>query len=321
MDDSIKQIYELGLVPVIKIEDAEKAVPLAKALSDGGLPCAEITFRTDQAGESIRRIADAFPGMLVGAGTVLSTEQADRALDAGAKFIVSPGFSRKVVEHCLSKNVMIVPGCSSPSDIEQALDYGLEAVKFFPAEASGGIEMIRALSAPYSNVRFIPTGGISTKNLLDYLNFGRVIACGGTWMAKEELINAGEFEKITQLTREAVSLILGFEAAHIGINGQSEADAEQTASQFSKVFGFEPKPGNSSIFAGKSIEITKTPFLGRNGHIAIAANNMDRAVRYMKANGYSLNMDTAKFDDNGRLLAVYLETEFGGFAVHLVQKK
>ena len=200
MDISTK-VHELGIVPVIKIDDVADAIPLAQALIDGGLPCAEITFRTDAAEESIRQVAAKFPEMLVGAGTVLTTEQADRAIAAGAKFIVSPGFNPKVVKHCQSKNVPIFPGCITPTEIEMAIEHGLETVKFFPAEQAGGLAMIKALAAPYTKMTFIPTGGIDTSNLKKYLEFGKIVACGGSFMIKSDLA------EVTRLSKEAVALV------------------------------------------------------------------------------------------------------------------
>jgi 2-dehydro-3-deoxyphosphogluconate aldolase/(4S)-4-hydroxy-2-oxoglutarate aldolase len=202
----LEKIKSLGIVPVVKIDDADKAVPLAEALCRGGLPCAEITFRTDAAEEAIRRISDALPDMLVGAGTVLTPEQADKAKAAGAKFIMSPGFNPRVVKHCQNIGAPMFPGCSTPTDIEQALEFGLSCVKFFPAEQAGGLAMIKALAAPY-NILFLPTGGINAKNLNDYLAFDRIVACGGSWMVEAALINAGDFAKIEELTREAVKLV------------------------------------------------------------------------------------------------------------------
>jgi 2-dehydro-3-deoxyphosphogluconate aldolase/(4S)-4-hydroxy-2-oxoglutarate aldolase len=218
LDAIIKEIAAIGIVPVIKINDPKDAVPLARALYDGGLPAAEVTFRTACAKEAIERICTELPDMLVGAGTVLTPKQADEAAAAGAKFIVSPGLNPTVVRHCVEKGIPIVPGCVSPSDIERALELNLDTVKFFPAEQAGGIAMIKAMSAPYSGVSFMPTGGISPKNLNDYLSFPKVVACGGSWMVKEELIAEGRFEEITALAREAVMTMLGFELAHVGIN-------------------------------------------------------------------------------------------------------
>ena len=217
MNEILKEISRMGIVPVIALDDAKDAKPLAQALCEGGLPCAEVTFRTAAAEESIRIMAQEFPEMLVGAGTVLTTEQVDRAVAAGAKFIVSPGLNPKVVKYCVDKNIPITPGTSSPTDIEQAIELGLEVVKFFPAEASGGLAKIKAMAAPYVNMKFMPTGGINAKNLIDYLNFPKIIACGGSWMVSKDMITAGEFDKIREMTKEAVTAMLGFELAHVGI--------------------------------------------------------------------------------------------------------
>jgi 2-dehydro-3-deoxyphosphogluconate aldolase/(4S)-4-hydroxy-2-oxoglutarate aldolase len=316
----LEKIKLLGIVPVVKINDAEKAVPLAEALCRGGLPCAEITFRTDKAEESIRRIAAALPDMLVGAGTVLTPAQADKAQAAGAKFIVSPGLNPTVVEHCKSKGIPIFPGCSSPSDIEKALELGLSCVKFFPAEQSGGIAAIKAMSAPYGNISFLPTGGINAKNLNDYLSFDRIIACGGSWMVDSALIESGDFAAIEELTRTAVRTMLGFELAHVGINSADETEADKTAKAFSDIFGFAYKSGNSSIFAGNCVEVMKTPFYGARGHIAIRTNYIERAVHFLKSAGIAFKDGSEKYDAKGKMTAVYLNYEIGGFAVHLVQK-
>ncbi len=320
MDAVIEEISKIGIVPVIALDDAKDAEPLAKALCDGGLPCAEVTFRTAAAEESIRIMAEKFPDMLIGAGTVLNAEQVDKAVNAGAKFIVSPGFNPRTVAYCVSKNIPIIPGCTNPSDIEQAIEQGLDVVKFFPAEAAGGLKMIKAMSAPYTKMKFMPTGGINADNLIDYLNFNKIVACGGSWMVSKDMIAAGEFDKITKLTSEAVTKMLGFELAHIGINGTDENEADSTAAQFENLFGFRKKVGNSSIMAGTGIEVTKSKYLGANGHIGISTNYIDRAVYHLTKRGFEFDPSTEKRDAKGNLKAVYLKNEIGGFAVHLVQK-
>lgn len=206
MEKMQKQLQKFGVVPVVVLNDAKDALPLAKALVEGGLPCAEVTFRTEAAEESIRQMAAEYPRMLVGAGTVLTTEQVDRAVNAGAKFIVSPGFDPEVVDYCLSKEIPIFPGCVTPSEVAQAVKRGLKVVKFFPAEQFGGVATIKALAAPYTMVRFMPTGGVSAKNLKEYLSCDKIIACGGSWMVKGDMIKAGEFDKICEMTKEAVAL-------------------------------------------------------------------------------------------------------------------
>ncbi len=319
MNPVLEKIGAIGIVPVIKIDDAKLAVPLARALVEGGLPVAEVTFRTDEAEEAIRLITKEVPEMLVGAGTVLTTAQVDRAVLAGAKFIVSPGLNPKVVQYCVDKGIPITPGTSNASDIEQALELGLEVVKFFPAGQLGGIATIKALAAPYTKVKFMPTGGVNAKNLNDYLAFPKVLACGGSWMVSADLINAGEFGKIREMTAEAVRTMLGFELAHVGINAENEEEALATAKFFGDAFGFAPKNGNSSVFAGTAVEVMKAGGPGRLGHIGIKTNYIDRAVRYMESRGYEF--EPGKYDEKGSLTAIYFKQEIAGFAVHLVQKK
>ncbi|MBO5092920.1 MAG: bifunctional 4-hydroxy-2-oxoglutarate aldolase/2-dehydro-3-deoxy-phosphogluconate aldolase [Lachnospiraceae bacterium] len=319
MNAVLEKIQKLGIVPVVVLNDAADAEPVAKALCEGGLPVAEVTFRTDAAEESIRIMKEKFPEMLVGAGTVLTTEQAERAINAGAEFIVSPGFNPTVVKYCLEKGVPMTPGCNNPSAMEGALELGLDVVKFFPAEASGGLKAIKAMAAAYVNLKFMPTGGVNAKNINEYLAFPKIIACGGSWMVSGDLIKNKEFDKITELTREAVMTVLGFELKHVGINCENETQADQTAGFFAKAFGFEKKAGNSSVFAGSYIEAMKEPYLGAKGHIAIGTNNIERAVNYLDVIGVSVDMETAKYKD-GKLTAVYLKDEVSGFAVHLVQK-
>lgn len=207
MNEVLEQMGKIGIIPVVVLNDAKDAAPLAKALCEGGLPCAEVTFRTDAAEESIRIMAEQFPQMLVGAGTVLTTEQVDRAVAAGAKFIVSPGLNPKVVKYCVDKGIPVTPGTCNPSDVEQAIELGLDVVKFFPAEAAGGLKMIKAMAAPYVGMKFMPTGGINAGNVRDYLAYDRILACGGSWMVSGKMVEAGEFDKIKEMTAEAVQIV------------------------------------------------------------------------------------------------------------------
>lgn len=207
MNDLIKKIEDTGVIPVIKIDDAKDAVPLAAALKKGGLCAAEITFRTDAAEEAIKLIAKNFPDFLIIAGTVLTSEQADKAMSAGAAAIVSPGTNPETVKYCLEKGYPIIPGICTPSEIEMNLALGLTYLKFFPAEASGGVKMIKAVSAPYTKVRFMPTGGINASNIGEYLEQKSVFACGGSWMVPNKLITEGKFDEIEALTRDAVKVV------------------------------------------------------------------------------------------------------------------
>ena len=207
MNDTLVQIGKTGIVPVVVLNNASDAEPLAEALINGGLPCAEVTFRTEAAEDSIKLMSKKFPEMFVGAGTVLTTEQVDRAIGAGAKFIVSPGFNPKVVEYCLKNNYPITPGIMTPTELEMALGFGLDVVKFFPAENAGGLKMIKAMSAPYTMMKFMPTGGINAENVGEYLACDKILACGGSWMVKGDLIKEGNFAEIEKLTAEAAEIV------------------------------------------------------------------------------------------------------------------
>lgn len=207
MQEIIDRISQIGVVPVIRLENAQDAADLAGALTRGGLPCAEVTFRTAAAADSIAAMHKAYPDLLIGAGTVLTPEQADTAIACGARFIVSPGLNPKTVQHCLKKGYPVLPGVCTPSEVEAGLDLGLQYLKFFPAEAAGGVKMIRAMAAPYGNVRFMPTGGVNTDNLKSYLDCKAVFACGGSWMVPGDLLKQRAFDKIEALVRTAAELI------------------------------------------------------------------------------------------------------------------
>ena len=206
MNTMIEKLAEMLVVPVVVLDDEKDAEKLADALVKGGLPCAEVTFRTAAAEESIRIMSTKYPDMLVGAGTVLTIEQVDKAVAAGAKFIVSPGFDPEIVDYCIEKEIPVLPGVVTPSEAIQAVKRGLEVVKFFPAEQYGGVATIKALAAPFTMLKFMPTGGVNVKNLKDYLGCSNIVCCGGSWMVKGDMIKAGEFDKIAEMTKEAVEL-------------------------------------------------------------------------------------------------------------------
>ncbi len=318
MNEVLEKLSLIGIVPVVVINDVEKAVPLAKALVAGGIPCAEVTFRTAAAEEAIKRMSAEVPELIVGAGTVLTKEQADKAIAAGSKFLVSPGLDPEIVKYCNEKGYLITPGTCNPSDLNHAVNLGLEVVKFFPAEAAGGLNMIKSMAAAYTTLKFMPTGGINAGNLNSYLAYNKIICCGGSWMVKSDLIDNGEFDKITELCKEAVASMLGFEFAHVGINTENEEAALAVANKFSKLFNFPIKNGNSAVFAGTGIEVRKQMFLGKNGHIAIKTRYLDRAVNYLNYIGEEVDMETAVVK-NGKITSVYLKEHIGDFAVHLVQ--
>ncbi len=315
----LEKLSLAGLVPVIAINDADDAVPLCKALADGGLPVAEITFRTAAAEESIRRVHEALPNVLLCAGTVLTTDQVDRAVNAGAAAIVSPGLNPTVVKYCIDKGIPVCPGTGNPSDIEVAISLGLDTVKFFPAEPLGGLKLLKAMAAPYTTMKFMPTGGINENNMLDYLAFDRILCCGGSWMVPGDAVKAKDWDKITELTRSAVNKMLGFEIRHIGINTESAEESMAECKKLAALMGMPIKEGNSSNFVGTGVEINKYMGRGKHGHIAIGTNSVKRAKWHLEQRGYKFIEDSAVVK-NGKLIAIYLEDEVAGFAVHLVQK-
>ncbi len=321
MNEIYTKIFNTGIIPVVVIDDENDALPIAEALIEGGLPSAEITFRTAAAEKSIKLINEKFGDkILLGAGTVLTEEQVDAAVDAGAKFIVSPGFSENIVKKCQQRGVVVIPGCSRPTDIEAAIRCGLSVVKFFPAEAAGGLPMIKAMAAPYGNIRFMPTGGIDEKNINTYLAFDKIIACGGSFMVKKEWVKEKKFDKIAEACKNAVALMHGFKVEHVGINADTPENGESVIDAFSP-FGFNVNRGNSSVFLNHDVEIMTKPWYGKNGHICIETNNIKRAEAYLKTKGVKFIEETKKPDKNGNYPAVYIDGDIAGFSVHLLQKK
>ena len=320
MNSVFKKLEEFGLIPVVKIDRVEDAVPLAKALCAAGLPAAEITFRTDAAEDSIKAITEALPNMLIGAGTVLSDEQAERAVAAGARFILSPGFGPNMVGWCVENNIPVAPGCATPTDIETAIEFGLDTVKFFPAEQNGGVEMISALSAPYGGLKFIPTGGITRDNLSSYLKLDCVLACGGSFVCPPELIKTGNFAAITALARDAIRAMFGFRLAHIGINTKDDATARRASLLIETMFGFEQKEGTLGIMCGGQFEFMKGPYFGDYGHIAVAVDSIERAMAYFGRMGFEFEEDGVILNDAGKINAAYFKNDFFGCAIHLLRK-
>ena len=320
MNPVVQRVYEIGIIPVIAFNSVDEALPLCKALMDGGLPAAEVTFRTTCAEDCIKKIHEELPDMLLGAGTVLTTDQADRAMAAGASFIVSPGFDPNVTKHVIDKGGIMMPGTCSPGEMQQAMNLGCEAIKFFPAEANGGVAMLKNIGGALKTAKWMCTGGVNAKNVNDYLAYDQIFAVGGTWMCKSDKIKAGAWDEITAMCREAVDTMLGLELGHIGINCADEAEAAKTAEVLGSLLSMAVKPGNSSIFVGKKeFEIMKKPGRGTHGHIAILTNNVDRAIYHLGLRGVKFDMDSKNVKD-GKTIAIYLADEVAGFAIHLVQR-
>ncbi len=314
--DMFKTIYELGIIPVVAIDDADKAVPLAKALSEGGLPAAEITFRTAAAEESIRRIVAECPDVLVGAGTVLTKEQADRAVAAGAKFIVTPGFNPEMIAYIKSLGIPMMPGAATPGEMEQAMSMGLTNIKFFPAEANGGVNKLKALAGPYQAAKWMPTGGVNAKNLNDYLSFDRIIACGGTWLATGADIAEGNWEGITKKCKEAVKTMLGFELRKVCIYGDS-ANAEKNAEFVASLFGFDCTETECGVQAG-CVCFGKEESDAK-GCIVINTLNGNRAMAYLKRMGAEIDPDIW-YDKKGNVSCFGLKDTVAGFEICIETK-
>ena len=309
--DSLKRLAASAVVPVVVLDDAKDAVATAKALLTGGVDVMEITFRTAAAADSIKAVAESCPDMLVGAGTVITLEQCRKAVECGAKFIVAPGFDEEVVRWCVENGVAVTPGCVTPTEIMAAMKLGLNVVKFFPAGVYGGLSAMKALSGPF--------GGVNTQNIGEFIAAPFIHAVGGSWVCPKADIAAGNFEKITGLCKQARSAALGFEVAHIGVNCEDAAAASAVCEKLNEAFDLPVKDGSSSMFASSGIEVMKTMFKGKNGHIAIRTNSVELAVAELAKKGFAYDESSAKYK-NGRMTVAYLKDEFGGFAVHLLQK-
>lgn len=321
MHEVLHTLSKIGIVPVIAIDDAKKAVPLAKALVAGGLNAAEVTFRTAAAEEAIRAIAAEVPDMVVGAGTVTSRERLDRALAAGSQFIVTPGFNPDTVKYGLDKGALMLPGTATGGEMEQAMTMGLEVVKFFPAEDNGGIKKLKALAGPYRELKWMPTGGVNTKNMMDYLSFPQIVACGGTWMVKKDLIEGECWDEITAICKEAVKVMLGIELAHVGVNTESREEAERLAKLVSCMLGLSPRDTGKSWFAAdNAIEFMSHKGPGTMGHIGFKTNSVERCIYHLGRQGVEFNEDSITYNEKGAPKFVYLKGEYGGFEIHLVNK-
>jgi len=319
MEKVFEEVRLIGIVPVLTIHNADDAVPLVNALIEGGLPCVEITFRTEAAKEAMARISKAGLPVLMGAGTVQSVDQVKQATDCGATFIVSAGLNQRVVEYCLKGKIPVMPGAVTPSEFEQALEYGLEVLKFFPAEPSGGAAYLEAIGAPYRKLRFVPTGGIDESNLLSYLNLPGVIACGGSWMVKADLVTGKKFDEVQRITAKAVKTVLGLKLQHLGINSPNEDEAKKRAKFLSDLFQCDMRDTQGSVFVGSEFEVLKSPLYAEHGHFAIGTHSIERAIAYFERKGIRTKPET-RSEKDGKLATIYLDFTVGGFAVHLIQR-
>ncbi|OJF76481.1 MAG: hypothetical protein BKP49_06505 [Treponema sp. CETP13] len=332
-----KRIELLGLIPVIKIRNAQQAVQVGKALLAGGINAAEVCFRVNADVENrdaaLQNIADGiaalrktYPDMLVGAGTVINSSLAQKAILAGAQFIVAPGFNPDTVDYCIKKNVPVYPGVSSASEIEQALSRNLTLVKFFPVEALGGVKTLETFQKAFPVLKFMPSGGINSENVGKYMQSDAVAAVGGSWMVRSSLIEAEKWDEIVTLSEEAEKAMLGFEFAHLGINYKNEKECKKGTQDFA-VFGFKERETPISWFCGnnntEAFELMKQNGRGKNGHIGILVYSIERAMEYLKPFGYSLVPETIQWcgePEKSAMFFVYLTKDIAGFDIHLKRK-
>jgi 2-dehydro-3-deoxyphosphogluconate aldolase / (4S)-4-hydroxy-2-oxoglutarate aldolase len=316
----LEMLGKIGLVPLAVLDAAKDAVPLAEALKAGGVETMEITFRTDCTLEAIQAVKKQTPDFLVGAGTVLTVEQAKNAVKYGADYIVMPGFSAEIVDWCLENEIPVIPGCVTATEVQAAVAKELSVLKFFPAESCGGAKACAGLAGPFRKVRFLPTGGVDFCNLSDYVGKDYIFAIGGSWLCPKEDVTAGNWDKITETVKKSVQKLLGYEVAHVGINTNSPQEAGTISEKLSGLFGFQKSRGALSTFVGTGFEVNHSIGLGSNGHIAIDTNSVARAEYYLSKKGITF-CEESRVMNGSKTAVVYLQQEFGGFAIHLRQRK
>lgn len=319
MIDAAKLIGQTGILPVLNIKDEALVEPLAQVLLKHGIYGIEVLFRNEKAVNVLKKMKATHPEMAVGAGTVMTVAQAQIALDAGADFIVCPGYVQSLVDFCNEHGILIVPGCTTASEIQCAYASGLRTVKFFPAEMLGGVKHIEEYAKVFKEMKFVPTNGITMDNFTDYLKKDFVLACGGSFMAPASALDVGNFEKIDALCAQAVERSLGFSLAHVGINADGNEDAQRIAAALSSLFLFPVIDHSRSVFSGAAVECMKENGRGAKGHIGFRTLSVDRAVAYLERKGVKFAMETAGYDEKGSLKFVYLQDEIAGFAIHLVK--
>ena len=317
----LERIKKIGLIPVVAFENADQAVPAARAMREANLDIIEITMRTAAGIDSIKNVKAQYPDMIIGAGTVLTLDKAKESVDAGAQFVVMPGYQEDIVAWCVENGVACFPGCVTPAEIQLALQKGLKVLKFFPADVYGGIKALSALNGPFGpyGVSYIPTGGVDLKNLAEYVQAPFIAAVGGSFLCSSKQLKDGDYAGITKSVAASIDILLGFELGHVGFNTQSPDESEAITKTLVDAFHFPYLPGNSANFAGVAVEVVKSVGLGDYGHVAIKTNNIDRAVYYLEKRGFAVDPSTTKYKD-GKTTAVYLKDQIGGYAFHLLQK-
>lgn len=315
---AFQKMYETGIIPAVVIHDENDAPALAKAMIDGGIPVAEVTFRTPAAAKAISKMKETCPEMLVGAGTILTVDQAALAIQAGAEFLVAPGLNPEVVQFAAKNHIPMIPGVSTASEIETALNLGLQICKFFPAEPYGGLKTIKAFGGPYKTMTYLPTGGINLSNMNEYLHSDLVFAVGGTWMVPQALIQNHKFDEIQQLCHEAVVKMLDLHLVHFAVNACQET-ALKDAQALADLFQTNVRKIDAGYFAGDIVEILGKVKIGTYGHIAIGTPNVERAMAFYTHKGYRFDASSIKTNQDGKITLVYFQDEIAGFKFHLIQ--
>lgn len=318
--ENMKFINDIGFVPLVVANNTEDAVALGKALVAGGIPIAEVTFRTDEALACMKAMSVEVPELLLGAGTVHTVAQAEAAVAAGATFIVTPAFNPAVIEWCLDKQIDIIPGTVSPAEIEQASAYGLKVCKFFPAGVYGGPKALKAFAGPFSDMKFLPTGGVDEKNMEDYLALPNVFALGGSFLTPSAMLKAKDWTGITRTCQSIMQSLFGFSLGHIGLQPQTEKEAEEITDTLCRIFLQEKINTPGAFFAGSIAEICKKETAGEKGHICIDTYDLERAMAYYHRKGIAFNKDRCFYDDQGRIKVIFFAETTGGFSMHLRRK-
>ncbi len=314
-----RALEEQGIAPVISLRDAGKAVPLAKALAEGGVTNIEITLRTDAALDAISRIKSTLPWMTVSAGTVLTTKNVDNAVSAGADYVVTPGYADEIVAYCTEHGVSVVPGCVTASEVDRGIRAGLKYLKFFPAESLGGLKAIDLLCGPYRGIRFLPTGGMTYDNIGSYLASKNILACGGSFMAPSALIERGDWAAVTANVRRAMDLSLGFAFARVGLVSGSREEAEKACRRLALLFRLPCRPGKDEDLCGNAVAFPKEPAASAKGQLVFRTNSAERAAAYFRNAGVPVGEEGCRRDASGRLQAFCLDETVVGYAVCVTQ--
>jgi len=318
-ENVLEKLDNIGILPVITIDKAERAVPLARALKEAGIPAMEVMFRSADSAESIKRITAEVPGFICGAGTVLTSDLARTAVKCGAQFLVAPGLDPEVVKAAAELGVPMIPGCTNPTDFGRARQLGCKVIKFFPAIQNGGVKTMELIGGPFPDIRFVPTGDLVCENAFEYLQFWKVACAGGDYMLKYDDIYNDRYDKIREDAENTVLSYLNFHIVHIGVNAKSCDEAEKETKEFADIFKAPLRDCGKSFMAGGLFEAMKAPFYYENGHIAVGTRDARRAYWYLKRRGYEFIEDTVSHDDKGRIICAYLKNPVAGFAIHLLQ--